>query len=238
MKRNLPINYKNFDLKAESIDAENRTVEFYAAVWGNKDAAGDILYKGCCLKSIQEHGVNSTSPQKILMLAYHDMSRPIGKLTEIEEDETGLRCKAEISKTQDGDEILTLLADGVINQFSIGFRYIYDKIKYDEAEDTYHVYEIKLMEVSAVSIGANEMTRVKSEAEAIEKETESYLKSLDQNIAAQIRCLLSKHYALGQADAEAITSTKSEPQDESKTEPDLIDWKQIQQSIHELNNLK
>jgi uncharacterized protein len=179
---------------------EDRTVEFYAAVWGNKDMADDILYKGCCAKSIAEHGPDSTSNQKILMLAYHDMSKPIGKLLSITEDDHGLLCKAEIAKTAAGEEVIELIKSGVVNQFSIGFKYIWDKVRYEEEDETFHVYEIKLFEVSAVSIGANEMTGTKGiDQDDLSKRTEILLKSLSPEIGLTIRQYMAEWCALGQS---------------------------------------
>ena len=112
------------------------------------------------------------------MLAYHDGDKPIGKLLSIIEDDFGLLCKAEVVKTQLGDDIIELIKSGVINQFSIGFRYIYDKVKYDSETETWHVYEIRLFEVSAVSIGANELTGTKGITEDdLAKRTEQLLKT-------------------------------------------------------------
>ena len=217
MKVNLPINHKsvNLSIKGYEFSEEERIITFYGAVWNNKDAANDILVKGCCAKSIIEHGPGSTSPQKILMLAYHDLSRPIGKFISIEEDEYGLLCKAMISDTKDGNEVIQLIKDGVINQFSIGFRYIWDKVKYDSETDTYFVYEIKLMEVSAVSIGINELTQVKGEEsiKALELKAEALLKDLSPNIAMEVRQLMADYYALGINSHDVKSTIVEEPQD-------------------------
>ncbi len=215
MKPNLPINYKGVALttKGYEFSEEDRTITFYSAVWGNKDLHQDIMYKGCCAKSIIEHGPDSTSPQKIVMLAHHDMSRPIGKFISITEDDYGLLCVAKISDTQDGNEIIQLIKDGVINQFSIGFRYIWDKVKFDVETETYHVYEIKLMEVSAVSIAANELTRTKSEEDfkSIETKAEALLKDLSPAIAHEVRQLMADYYALGK-DSHVKSTIVDEPQ--------------------------
>ncbi len=202
--KNIP--YRKFEWTPEmksapaSYNEEDRIVEFYAACWGNKDMAGDILYKGCCAKSITEHGPDSASNQKILMLAYHDMSKPIGKILAISEDEHGLLCRAEIAKTSAGDEVIELIKSGVINQFSIGFKYIWDKVRYEEDDETFHVYEIKLFEVSAVSIGANEMTGTKGiDQDDLAKRTEILLKSFSPEIGLTIRQYMAEWCTLGQS---------------------------------------
>ena len=242
MKTNLPINYKTWDgipvQKAMTFNEEDRTIEFYGAVWNYRDAGGDILYKGCCAKSILEHGPESNSPQKIVMLAYHDMDKPIGKFVELIEDEYGLLCRVRISDTAIGNDVIQLIKDGVINQFSIGFRYISDKIRKEvtEAGDTWHVYEIKLMEVSAVSIGMNELTRVKGEGNKLEKATEEFLKGYDPDQQIQIRSFCHDWFALGKIEPEPIHSKTSEPgKTDPKVEtPSVVD--QLKYIASKLNN--
>lgn len=196
---------------------EDRTVTFYAAIWDIKDLAGDILHRGCCAKSIQEHGPESESNQKILMLAFHDHARPIGKLLSIEEDETGLLCKAEIAKTRDGDEVIELIKAGVINQFSIGFRYIWANVRYDEDSDTYHVYEIRLFEVSAVSIGASADTGVKGvDEDKLNRETEEFIKSLPEGSGLTARQLFEKWYSLDR-DVPPQAHVEDEPEYQEET---------------------
>ena len=69
------------------------------------------------------------------------------------------------------------LKDGDINQFSFGFSYVWDKIEYDEESDTFIVKEVKLYEISVVTLGANELTEYIGELEN-EDEIKSYLKEI------------------------------------------------------------
>ena len=79
--------FKSFEVKELSFNGESRTISGYAAVFNNKDKAGDILIKGCFAKSIQDRGPESQANDKIIMLWQHDQHEPIGKITKLIEDE-------------------------------------------------------------------------------------------------------------------------------------------------------
>jgi len=51
----------------------------------------------------------------------HDQREPIGRITEGRHTEAGFEIRATISETQRGLDAITLLDDGVINKFSVGF---------------------------------------------------------------------------------------------------------------------
>lgn len=51
----------------------------------------------------------------------HDQREPIGRITEGRHTEAGFEIRAVISETQRGLDAITLLDDGVINKFSVGF---------------------------------------------------------------------------------------------------------------------
>lgn len=155
---NKAIDFSQAKFEVKALDFESRKISGYAAVFGNKDEAGDVLISGCFAKSIYEAGPNSSTYRKIAFVSQHDIKKPLGKITLLKEDSYGLYFEAEISKTQLGDELLTQLEDGTINQFSIGFRYIIDKCTWDSATETFFVKEVMLIEISAVTLGCNALT--------------------------------------------------------------------------------
>ena len=226
---NNPIVYKALSGLAIKADETSRTVSGYLAAFGVKDLQDDILIRGCFAKSLSEHGVNSTSPQKIAYLYQHEIEKPIGRFTRLEEDEKGLYFEAEIDKIPLGDQVLTQYQSGTLNQHSIGFRYIWDKIEYDEMEKAYIVKEVKLFEGSVVTIGANENTPftgmksadLTSHANQLIRETEAFLKSMGEENAYKLRQLISKHIALSQV----------EPEHTQPQKPQKIDYKKLTQSI-------
>ena len=156
----LGMQYKYFglDTKEAAFDAKNRTISGYAAVFGNRDKAGDVLLKGCFAKSIRERGPESTANDKILMLWMHDMSEPIGKVVKLEEDDKGLYFEAKIDEIELGDRAIKQLESGTLNQFSIGYSYVWENCRWDNDTDTTYAGEVKLYELSVVSIGCNAET--------------------------------------------------------------------------------
>jgi HK97 family phage prohead protease len=78
----------------------------------------------------------------------HDQREPIGKIIEGRHTEAGFEIRATISKTQRGLDAITLLDDGVINRFSVGF--IMDEHKIDDNRNRV-VTSARVIETSLVS---------------------------------------------------------------------------------------
>lgn len=156
-KGRLGMQYKTFSINSKDVnyDSESRTISGYAAVFGNKDKAGDILIKGCFSKSIQDRGPGSAANDKIIVLWMHDMNEPIGRLTVLYEDDKGLYFEAPIDDVPRGNQAIKQLESGTLNQFSIGYQYVWENCEYDAEKDAFMVKEVKLYEISVVSIGCN-----------------------------------------------------------------------------------
>ena len=141
--------YKTFSIYAKEVnyDNESRTISGYAAVFGNKDKAGDVLIKGCFSKSIQDRGPESSANDKIIMLWMHNMNEPIGRITVLNEDEKGLYFEAIIDEVPRGEQAIKQLESGTLNQFSIGYQYVWENCEYDAEKDAFIVKEVKLYEM-------------------------------------------------------------------------------------------
>ncbi len=138
------------------VDAEQRTVQGYAATF-DRDAVNDIIEPGAFRKTIQERG------DRVKFLWQH--SEIIGRATKLEEDSRGLRVEAMVSNTQLGSDALELMADGAVDQLSIGFSIPQGKSEIDRESGVRRITEVKLFEFSAVSFPANSeamITAVKS----------------------------------------------------------------------------
>jgi hypothetical protein len=163
------------------------------------------------------------------------MSRPIGRFTSLAEDEKGLYFEAELDNIPLANDVLEQYKSGTLNQHSIGFRYIADKVEYSKSEDTYYIKEVDLFEGSVVTMGANENTpfvglkadNVESEVEQLRRETELALKHIPFEEQYKIRQLISKHISLMETEPIKVTRVKDEPIVK------LIDWNYI---INNLNN--
>lgn len=134
----------------------------YASTFGGPaDSYGDVIAPGAFAKSLREHADGNTMPA---MLWHHDLTDPIGRWLDLTEDAYGLKATGKISLgTQRGADAYALLKDGAL-AMSIGFRAVSTTF----SPNARHLTEIKLYEVSLVSMPANsraKVTVVKSKSE-------------------------------------------------------------------------
>lgn len=143
--------YKSTHL-GEIIDADEKMgiVKGYGSVFGNVDSDGDIINKGAYKKTIQENG------SRVKYLYQHDMDKPIGKMQHLEEDEKGLVFEAQVPKTRLGLDVIELMKAGVITENSVGILPIQKSNNGQYRE----LNEVKLFEVSAVTLAANDQAMI------------------------------------------------------------------------------
>lgn len=206
--------HKPIPTKEYTYDGDSRTISGYAAVFGNIDKARDKLMKGCFANSILERGPQSNANDKILLLWQHDMSEPIGRITKLQEDEKGLYFEAEIDDIELGDRALKQLESGTLNQFSIGYSYVWERCDWDEEQQCYVVKEVKLYEISVVSIGCNGETEYLG-LKGVE-DTDAAYEELNREIAAfssrwgtqkqqRLQNIIAKAVSLAERGAESRT---------------------------------
>ena len=155
-------------------DAEKGIVKGYGSYFDNKDSDNDIIRKGAYTKTIKENG------ERVKYLYQHNMMQPIGKMSELYEDEKGLVFVAEIPKTTLGKDVIELMKAGVITENSVGILPVVKENKGDYRE----IKEVKLYEISAVTLAANDQAKI------MDVKSEQNLKQLYErydNIAKLIR---------------------------------------------------
>lgn len=131
-------------------DSEAGIVKGYGSYFDNKDSDSDIIRKGAYQKTIKENG------ERVKYLYQHDMMQPIGKMAELYEDDKGLVFTAEIPKTRLGKDVIELMKAGVITENSVGILPIVKENKGDYRE----IREVKLYEISAVTLAANDQAKI------------------------------------------------------------------------------
>lgn len=115
----------------------------------DKDRTGDIVLPDAWVKGIDNFRRNP------ILLYQHDHNKPIGRVKNITVDKKGIFVEATVSsaaETQHG--VKTLIEDGVLKSFSVGF-----KIKdadYDRMSDAFTIKDVELLEISVVSVPANQ----------------------------------------------------------------------------------
>ena len=143
----------------ESSD-DSRMIKGYASVFNNMDSDMDVIHKGAYTRSIKEWG--PSGKDRIKLVAQHGINRPVARITEMKEDANGLYIEARFGSHQDGDDYYRMAKEGLINEFSVGFVPVQ---KEENDKGGYDITQIKLYEVSMVTIAANDeavVTEVKS----------------------------------------------------------------------------
>jgi len=149
---------KTFKFEVKELDEAEGVFKGHASTFAEKpDSYNDIVDKGAFLKTIKE------GQRRIKHLWNHSVMEPIGKPTEMSEDETGLKFIGKLSLgVQRAREALSLMKDGVITEMSIG----YDVIKEYHKDGIRHLAEVRLWDISPVTFAANPealITSVKAE---------------------------------------------------------------------------
>lgn len=137
----------------ELIDADEKAgiVKGYASIFNNIDSDNDIIRPGAYRKSISETG------HRVKYLYQHDMNKPIGKMRMMQEDDKGLMFEAEIAKTTLGKDVMELIRSGILTENSVGIMPLRKEMN---AEGQREIYEVRLFEVSAVTLAANDEAKI------------------------------------------------------------------------------
>ncbi|MDW9417408.1 HK97 family phage prohead protease [Sinorhizobium meliloti] len=130
----------------------------YASAFdGPPDSYGDIIAKGAFRRTLADHQREGTTPA---MLWSHDMKAPIGRWTELSEDDYGLHVRGQINmETSRGRDAFAHLKSGDVGGFSIGF-FPAPGGTTKLNNGTQLLTEIELVEVSVVAVPANRRARV------------------------------------------------------------------------------
>lgn len=129
-------NFETREMEFRLVDAEKREVAGIAVPYERLENGEMFARESVTL-----------DPEAKLMWQ-HDKAEPIGKIIEGRHTDEGFEIRATISATQRGLEAITLLEDGVINRFSVGF--IQRDSKTDENRNRI-VTDAYVREVSLVS---------------------------------------------------------------------------------------
>lgn len=161
--------YKNGSLAVsfKDADAKKGIVTGYFSKFDNVDSDGDIIRKGAFLKTIREQGPNSQQP-RIKHLMNHNPSMPLGKLTDLKEDSSGLYYESQVGKHALGQDFIKMVESDLITEHSIGYRTMkrnqlqdYDSYMNNPGAGWFELTELKLMEGSSLTAwGANPLTPI------------------------------------------------------------------------------
>lgn len=138
---------------------ETGEFEGYGSTFGGEpDAYGDVIAEGAYAESLAAHKAKGTMPK---LFWQHNADEPIGKWVNAEEDDHGLLMRGKLNMdVQRGREAHALLKAGDIDGLSIGYRI--KEYSVDTDSGVWTLEKLDLVEVSIVSVGANENAIVQS----------------------------------------------------------------------------
>ncbi len=141
----------------------------------DKDRVGDVIVPDAWKSGLKNYKQNP------IILFNHDYNRPIGRAMDVKQVGNGLELKAKISKA--AGDVIQLIKDGVLSAFSVGF--MVKDADYDSKADIFVIKEAELLEVSVVSVPANQAATfsVQKSFDSIE-EYKEYIKSFSVNLAS------------------------------------------------------
>jgi len=136
------------------------TVEGYASLFGEIDAARDMVLRGAFAETLRLRGV-----QRVPMLFQHDPSEPVGIWLELREDHRGLYARGRlIPEVARARELLSLLRAGAVDGLSIGFRTVKGNI--DPRTRVRRLVAVDLWEISIVTFPLLAGARVRAVKQA------------------------------------------------------------------------
>ena len=114
-----------------------------------KDRAGDIVTANAWAKGVDNFRRNP------VLLYQHKHDCPIGKVNKITVDKKGIFVEAAVSEAAESNHgIQTLIKDGALKSFSVGFKV--KDVKYNREEDSMYITDVELLEISVVSVPCNQ----------------------------------------------------------------------------------
>ena len=136
------------------------TVEGYASLFGELDAARDMVMPGAFARTLKSRG-----PRRVPMLFQHDPAEPVGVWLELTEDWRGLRARGRlIPDVTRARELIALVKAGAVDGLSIGFRTVKGRV--DPASRVRKIHELELWEISIVTFPLLAGARVRAVKES------------------------------------------------------------------------
>lgn len=136
---------------------EGRVVPYDAPAPLFGDRVFEVFKRGAFTKTLRERGKGVP-----LYLTHHARSL-IGRAVEWRDQDDGLHASFRVSETDQGEEALTLIRDGALHSFSIGFIPVPGKTKIIDEDNRKVIYErseVKLDHVALVPNPAYRQARV------------------------------------------------------------------------------
>ena len=162
----MPAKGGQMNLKTKTVEAkadgDNGSIVGYAATWTREpDSYGDVIVKGAFAESI---AAIQAEGKAIPLLWNHDsynLNSYIGTVTDLEEDDHGLKFAATFDSTDEAQRARELAMDGRLCKFSFAYDVLEQaEIMLDENRRANELRKLNIHEVSLVMYPANRDTSV------------------------------------------------------------------------------
>ena len=168
--------YLNSSFEAKALSKTNKSLKIagYANTTA-KDRAGDIVTAEAWAKGVENFRRNP------VMLYQHKHDCPIGRFDKITVDKKGIYVEGSVSEAAEKNYgIQTLIKDGALKSFSVGFR-VKDG-KYNSKDDTMLITDVELLEISVVSVPCNQdsLFSLRKSFEGNDEEYRSFLQTFEE----------------------------------------------------------
>jgi len=138
----------SFETKALKKGSKSLKIAGYANTTA-KDRAGDIVTAEAWAKGVENYRRNP------VLLYQHKHDCPIGRVDNIRVDKKGIYVEGAVSEAAEKNHgVQTLIKDGALKSFSVGFR-VKDG-KYNREDDSMIITDVELLEISVVSVPCNQ----------------------------------------------------------------------------------
>lgn len=154
----------NIKTKSFELNIDNGTITGYASTWTREpDSYGDIVAKGAfaeCIENLKAEG-------KVLPLLFNhssdDIDAYIGTVTNLEEDDHGLKFDAVFDDTKEAQRARELAATGRLVKFSFAYDILdQGEVVLEDGRKANELRKLNIHEVSLVLYPANPDTSIVS----------------------------------------------------------------------------
>lgn len=126
----------------KDVDKSKRLMVGMFADYSTPDMVGDLSHKGMFDRTWKEQ------KSRIKHVYEHDMTKPIGRIGELWDDEKGAYYSSTVGTHKFGDDVLEMADSGLLNEHSFGFKAVRSTKRTGGGRN---LLEVKHFEVSSVS---------------------------------------------------------------------------------------
>lgn len=228
--------FLNSLMKANSIDEKNYTIDFIMTI-EEKDRHGDIV-------DVDSIKLTNFMNNPVVLPSHDHSAMAVAKVTETWVEMIGGKkaligkVKFAVEEYELGKTYWNLYKNGFMSAVSIGFI----PERGEMMEDGFVLYGSEILELSFVSIPANQLALAKAKGIDVTPITSSafYLKELRELFIATKELIGDEKETVETKEPEATETVVTEPNDESTTQelPDEAELKAIEQKIAKQRALK